>query len=68
MLMHDIGRVKDLMYDTGMTRLEAEAYAECVEGGTAMTDYAMIAGCSRTLVNRRVLNARRKILEAEHDR
>lgn len=58
-------RVKDLMYDVGMTRLEAEAYIACVEEGSTATAYARSIGCNRTLISQRVLNARRKILEQE---
>lgn len=63
--MEDAGRVKDLMYDIGMTRLEAEAYVACIEGGSTMTDYARRIGCGRTLITQRVQNARRKVLEHE---
>lgn len=65
--MEDTDHIKDLMYDTGMTRLEAEAYTCCIEGGMTMTEYATAIGRNRTLVSARLSNARRKKLEAEHE-
>ncbi len=61
----DSERVKDLMYDTGMTRLEAEAYIVCVEEGSTATAYARSIGCNRSLISQRVLNAKHKKLESE---
>lgn len=64
MVMGDTDKVKSLMYDTGMTRLEAEAYVACALEGLSLTDYAKRIGKSRSLITQRVGNARRKLLEA----
>lgn len=61
--MGDTDKVKSLMYDTGMTRLEAEAYVACALEGSSLTDYAKSIGKSRSLITQRVANARRKLLE-----
>lgn len=65
--MDNVAQVKDLMYATGMTRLEAEAYLACTVEGVAVTEYARRIGRDHTLISQRVRNARIKAWESGED-
>ena len=62
--MEGCDRIKDLMYEAGLTRLEAEAYLACVESGATITGYARAIGKNHTLISQRVHNAKRKVMES----
>ena len=61
----DVETVKDLMYTTGMTRYEAEAYLACTVGGMPVCEYAKQIGRAHSLISQRCRNARHKLLEAQ---